>query len=332
MRRKLEKILLGFVLSALLLCACVAGAAAPDYSSRQSWAYWQEGSGAVADCFLLAPTVYLGGEAQYNLPFGQEQTAFVGALNMERGIYDTSCTMYAPYYRQASLAAYKLQAQEAAQYFALAYVDVRRAFKYYLQHSSAERPLVLAGFSQGADMCLRLLQEFGAEPALQQRLVACYAIGWRITAAELQQYPWLRMAEGAEDVGVIISFNTEAPDVTTSIIVPRATKGVNPLNWRTDSAYADKSLNLGACFTNYSGSIVREQAGLTGAYLDPVRGTLKVDAAITDADYPYLLDIFAPGIFHIYDYQFFYRNLQQNVQLRVQRFLQQQRQQERPAA
>ncbi len=87
------------------------------------------------------------------------------------------------------------------------------------------------------------------------------------------------------------------------------------------AACADKSLNLGACFTDYSGKVQKEIPQLTGAYLDAARGTLKVDTNITDEDYPYVLDIFAPGIFHLYDYQFFYRNLQQNVGVRTEKFL-----------
>ena len=31
---------------------------------------------------------------------------FIGALNMELGIYDRDCRIYAPYYRQAGMAAY----------------------------------------------------------------------------------------------------------------------------------------------------------------------------------------------------------------------------------
>ena len=82
---------------------------------------------------------------------------------MERGIYEQHCRMYAPYYRQAVLADYDLPIKEAEPYFNLAYKDVRAAFVYYMQHENNGRPFVLAGFSQGAEMCLRLLKEFGNE-------------------------------------------------------------------------------------------------------------------------------------------------------------------------
>ena len=60
-----------------------------------------------------------------------------------------------------------------------------------------------------------------------------------------------------------------------------------------------------------------EQAYFCGAWLDEARGTLKINSKITAQAYPPVLDIFAPGVFHLYDYQFFYRNLQDNVKLRT---------------
>lgn len=85
---------------------------------------------------------------------------------------------------------------------------------------------------------------------------------------------------------------------------------------KTDSTLADKNLNLGACFTDYDGNITKEINNLTGAYIDDVRGALKV-TDVTAEEYPAGLDIFEDGIYHLYDYQFFYRNLQNNVQVRL---------------
>ena len=59
---------------------------------------------------------------------------------------------------------------------------------------------------------------------------------------------------------------------------------------------------------------------LTGAYLDGKRGTLKV-TDIDPAEYSNTLSILAPGVYHLYDYQFFYRNLQKNVQTRIDAYL-----------
>ena len=236
---------------------------------------------------------------------------------MERGIYDASCTMYAPFYQQVSLEVYKLPEVQREQYLQLAYADVREAFQAYLKQN--QKPFVLAGFSQGADMCLRLLKEFGGDEAVAKRLVACYAIGWRVTEDELKAHPWLKMAQSAMDIGVIVSFNSESAAVQDSLMVPKGvrTKAINPLTWRTDNNYASALHNKGACFTDYSANIKKEEPYFCGAWLDAERGTLKINSKITAQAYPPVLDIFAAGVYHLYDYQFFYRNLQENVALRT---------------
>lgn len=318
---KLIKIML---LLALAAFCSLASAQEPDYADTGSWAYWRVGENKPADLFIVCPTVDLGtgGNKNMSLTDNEAKKNFYGALNMERGIYEQHCRMYAPYYRQAVLADYDLPANEAEPYFNLAYKDVRAAFVYYMQHENNGRPFVLAGFSQGAEMCLRLLKEFGNEDFVKNNMVACYAIGWRFTPQEEKQYPYIRPAQSADDLGTVIMFNSEAPEVTSSLMVPHGEKSfcINPLNWRTDGTMADKALNSGACFTDYSGSIKREVPQLTGCCIDTERGVLKV----TDIDkkqYPPVLSIFTDGIYHLYDYQFFYRNLQQNVGLRINTFV-----------
>lgn len=318
---KLIKIMLLLVLAAF--CS-MASAQEPDYADTGSWAYWRVGESKPADLFIVCPTVDLGAGGNKNMSLADNEAKknFYGALNMERGIYEQHCRMYAPYYRQAVLAAYDLPANEAEPYFNLAYKDVRAAFLYYMQHENGGRPFVLAGFSQGAEMCLRLLKEFGNEGFVKNNMVACYAIGWRFTPQEAKQYPYIRLAQSADDLGTVIMFNSEAPEVTSSLMVPHGEKSfcINPLNWRTDGTMADKALNSGACFTDYSGSIKREVPQLTGCYIDSKRGTLKV----TDVDKKEFvpgLPLFTEGVYHIYDYQFFYRNLQQNVNLRIKTFM-----------
>lgn len=170
-------------------------------------------------------------------------------------------------------------------------------------------------------MCLRLMKEFFGDETLSGRLIACYAVGWRLTHRECSAFPHLKPAQTADDLGVIVMFNTEAPEIEDSLIVPKgmSTAAINPLNWRSDSLPADRSLNLGACFTDYEGRILREEAAFSGAYLDPVRGTLKV-TDVDAADWPPVLEIFPEGVYHLYDYQFFYRNLEENVRLRIEKY------------
>jgi hypothetical protein len=321
---KQGRYLIGAFLALAILCMIGSvNAAETPYGDPNNWAYLDRGTpaGQGVDVFFLCPTVYFGSEAQCNMPLDDEKTRrnFLGATNMEKGIYDSQGRFYAPYYRQAGLNVYKLDPVAAAPYFELAYEDVKTAFKYYLSRYNRGRPIILAGFSQGADMVVRLMKELFQDQKLQRQLVAAYVIGWRVTPEELLRYPHLRMAQGERDTGVIVSFNSEAPEVQRSSIVPQRTLGINPLNWKTTSEPADKSLNKGAVFTGYGGEIKKEIPHLTGAFLDGTRGTLKIPD-VTPADYPPVLDLFAPGIYHIYDYQFFYRNLQENVKVRSEAY------------
>ena len=290
-----------------------------DYSIGNNWAYYAIGNDKDVDLFLICPCVDMKDE--YNMSLDDEETkeSFLGALNMERGIYEGNTRMFSPYYRQAAMKVYSLEDSEP--YLEIAYEDVSAAFSYYLKNENKGRPIILAGFSEGADMCYRILKEYFGDEDLCSQLVAVYAIGWPLTEEMTTEYSQIRAAQSADDVGVIISFECEAPEVTETFIVPADMKAlsINPLNWKTDSTPADKSENTGACFTNYSGEIKSEIAGLCGCYIDEERGTLKV-TDISPEDYKPIISILPEGSYHIYDYEFFFRNLQQNVSDRIESY------------
>ncbi len=323
--RIISALLAVFLIFSLLTCTACRKSI---YSDVNNWAYFEnEDSEKSADVFFICPTVFGGDENSFNMPMDDQRTRrnFVGATNMEKGIYDDDARFFAPYYRQAGMNVYKLPAEEREEYFAIAYADVKEAFSYYLKKCNDGRPFILAGFSQGADLCIRLIKDYSEDEDFKDRLVACYAIGWSITQEELDAYPGLKFAEGESDTGVIVSFNSEAEQIDDSMIIPKGTKtlAINPLNWETDGSLADKTLNLGACFTDYKGNIKNEIPAFTGAYIDAERGALKV-TDVDSEEYPSVLSIFREGIYHIYDYQFFYRNLERNVQVRIDAILKEQ--------
>lgn len=327
MKKKMTALVLALLLVVALTGCQTNHQPSSMYAQPENWAYLETDKTATADVFFICPTVY-GGEAdQFLMPLDDEETkaSFLGATNMEKGIYDQNARFFAPYYRQVGLNVYELPAEEREPYLSTAYEDVKDAFTYYLEYYNDGQPIILAGFSQGADMSIRLLKDCFADEDVNDLLVACYAIGWSITQEEMAEYPHLRFATGEDDTGVIVSFNSEAETVTESLMIPSGTKtlAINPLNWKTDSTPAGKEENLGACFTDYQGNIGAEIPQLTGAYLDPVRGALKV-TDVTPEEYPPVLSIFSDGVYHLYDYQFFYRNLQENVQVRLDAYLAQQ--------
>lgn len=317
------------------------------YSDMNNWAYYAHGDNKISDLFFICPTVDIGETGDKSMKLSNEKVRnnFIGAINMEIGIYDENSTVYAPFYRQATMTvSLPPNNDEFEDRLDIAYSDIREAFIYYLENCDPSRPLIIASFSQGTIMAKRLLKEFFGDDSLRKRLVAAYLIGWSITREEYDEMPWIKPAEGETDTGVVIAFDAEAEDIDDTIMVKKGVKtvSINPLNWRTDSIPATKESNKGACFTDYDGKIHREKAQLTGAYLKPDRGTL-VPTDIRAEHYPsplfihglpypegFLLNgyryfpdglIFGNGVYHIYDYIFFYRNLQENVRKRLESYL-----------
>lgn len=313
------------ILILLVITSLFSGCKSTDvnYAKQENWAYLPAETQKEVDLFIIAPTVDMGSDNRFNMELDDKKIkdSFIGALNMELGIYNETCDVYAPFYRQMTLPCYNSE-NNIHSYREKAYQDVKAAFLHYFDKYNNDRPFIIAGFSQGSEMGFMLMQDLFDNSKYSEQLVAAYLIGWRITQDDIAQYPWITMASEETDTGCVISFNSESPSTNSSLIVPTGTKtlAINPINWKTDDTVADSSLNKGACFTDYSGNITIEIPQLTGAYLDHERGTLKV-LDVSSEEYPPLLDLFAEGEYHLYDYQFFFRNLQENVSKRANAYL-----------
>lgn len=69
-------------------------------------------------------------------------------------------------------------------------------------------------------------------------MLACYTIGYRLAAADLQ-HPHIKAATGKKDTGVVISFNsTQTPEAIWPFVSSGATTCINPINWCTDATPA----------------------------------------------------------------------------------------------
>ena len=310
----------------LFLVLCAAGSAeteqstdALDYSDPANWAYFRMGEDREIDVFLIAPTVDTRSATNAFDLNEKMKSRFVNALNMEKGIYEEACRLYSPYYRQMSLNAYKLPGEEFQKAYAIAYEDVSNSFLWYLEHENQGRPLILAGFSQGAEMCLEIMKEYYGEQnnGLSENLVSVYCLGWRLTDDIIQQYPQIIPASGETDTGTVIAFDCENGSLTGTLIIPEGiwTHSINPLNWKTDGTIADRSLNHGAVMETGGEPI----PALCGAYIGE-RGELVV-TDVDVSDYPPGLDVFPEGSYHLYDYKFFFTNLKENVERRIQAFM-----------
>lgn len=164
--------------------------------------------------------------------------AIMGEISwVEKNMFDEGFNVVAPYYHQMTFNALtQLSGRDFKSTFRLVSKEVCDAFDYYMKNQNGGRPFIIAGFSQGSMMALEVLKHMTDEQ--YSRMIACYSLGYRITAEDLK-HPHIKAAAGEGDTGVVISFNSAQ---TREAIWPLVSEGaaacINPLNWKTDSTPA----------------------------------------------------------------------------------------------
>lgn len=126
------------------------------------------------DCFYVYPTV--SGQAGYFSDLAVEQVhRDIAAGQVAR--FSTLCKVYAPVYRQVTLAGLSWSSRYGFSRDDRNWRDVRAAFQHYLTHDNGGRGIVFVGHSQGARMITALIREFVDGKALQKQLVAAVLAG-----------------------------------------------------------------------------------------------------------------------------------------------------------
>ena len=147
--------------------------------------------------FFVHPTSYiptnLDRDIQWNAALGDKETEDRADLFL-RGLaspFNRAAEIWAPRYRQATVGAFITDKPEAEQAIDAAYRDVEMAFDYFLESVDKDRPIVLAGHSQGSLHLLRLLRERVKGRPLEDRIAAVYAVGWPISVEhDLPELPF----------------------------------------------------------------------------------------------------------------------------------------------
>ncbi len=207
---------------------------------------------------------------------------------------------------------------ETIEYDDIAYSDVKNAFEYYLENLNGGRGIVLFGYSQGGDMLLKLLADYGEDERFKDKYIAAYIIGASLTEEYLTEHPYLKAAKGKKDTGVIVSFNAVDARMEYNGIKEIS---INPLNWKSTGKKADKSLNKGYATFDVNGNITEEISNYCGAYIDKNTGKLIVtDIDGQDALYETETGFFEKGDYHLYELNFFYQNLRKNISTRIKAY------------
>lgn len=127
------------------------------------------------DCFYVYPTVSSDPGTNSDRKVGPDDTE-VQTVVAQAAQYARSCRVFAPIYRQATVAA--LFAGDYASAGDVAYSDVLDAWKTYVADLGEGRGVILVGHSQGAMVLQRLLdEEIDPDPVLRERLVSAHLLG-----------------------------------------------------------------------------------------------------------------------------------------------------------
>lgn len=244
------------------------------------------------------------------------------AFQRQVTLFTPVANIYAPFYRQAD-ANYTLNLppkQRDSVVAGIPSMDATAAFDYYINHFNQGRPFILAGHSQGSNVLLFLLSGYLKQhPDIYARMIAAYVIGNPVTQTYLAANPHLKFAEGPDDTGVIISFNTQSPAVepgTNPVVSDMVGLVINPITWTRDTTHAAVNQGLGS-FMPDSNGVFAKVPQYADARVDLTQGVLLCTAAVDST----LILGFGPGIYHSYDYPFYYYNLQENALRRINSYL-----------
>jgi hypothetical protein len=169
------------------------------------------------DCFYVYPTVSSDPTPNSDMiPDAPE----LGVVRSQFARFGSQCRLFAPMYRQVTLAA--LRAGIAGKPMpvdrALAYNDVLDAWNYYLQHDNQGRGVVLVGHSQGSGVLTQLIKnEIDGKP-VQARLVSALLLGTSLPVPKgkdvggaFQSIPLCRSAQQTGCVITYASFRATIP-------------------------------------------------------------------------------------------------------------------------
>jgi hypothetical protein len=133
---------------------------------------------AAVDCFYVYPTVSGQPGTNASLRVDPEQTAIA---QYQASRFSQHCRVFAPMYRQLTLAGIAVPRGASSAARTRAYGDVRDAWREYLRRHNRGRGVVLLGHSQGTFMLRELIaREIDPKPSVRRRLVSGLLIGGNV--------------------------------------------------------------------------------------------------------------------------------------------------------
>lgn len=279
-----------------------------------------------AAVFFIHPTSFLDRSA-WNAPLSDVAANARAELFLrgQASAFNGAGLVWAPRYRQATFGAFLTSKEQAHQALDFAYRDVEAAFDQFLKEAG-NRPIILAGHSQGALHLTRLLVDRVAGKPLAKRIVAAYVVGWPVSITADLPKMGLPACSGPDESGCILSWQSFSEPADPSLIVdtfdqtngftglPR--KGTpmvctNPITGKPNDA-APVEANLGGLLPSRDLTSAVLQKNLVPARCDG-RGFLMIGTSPPDLG-PYVL----PGNnYHVFDYSLFWANVRADAERRL---------------
>jgi hypothetical protein len=304
----------------------IASPGLPDDPSRWVPAGMTGSPKGKAAVFYIHPTTYLDRD-RWNAPMrpgGDTEFRTNLFAQSQASAFNSSGEVWAPRYRQAAFGAFLLDSRDAREALDLAYGDVAAAFDQFVKEAG-DRPIILAGHSQGALHLERLLREKVAGKPIAQRVVAAYVVGWPIsTVADLPALG-LPPCESAEQAGCVLSWMSFGDPANPELVLNSYEHSagfsgakrrgedllcVNPISGTKDGA-ARPDENPGTLVPTANLLSAALIPGSVGAHCD--KGLLIVDGQV-----PPLGSYQLPGNnYHVYDYALFWGAIRRDAERRL---------------
>lgn len=298
-----------------------------DYSKSQHWLSLPATIEKEVDVFYLYPTVFQKIDKKEPNICDIDNPSMLKYSKLARAFqasaFEKVGNIYAPYYRQAD-AAYTLGLPLVEQEKLIGGIptsDAVAAFDYYIKNYNQGRPFILAGHSQGSNVLLYLLSDYMKEnPQVYNRMIAAYVIGYSVTPEYLTKNPHLKFAQGGNDTGVVISYNTEATKIDgKNPVLLAGALAINPISWSRGEEVATADDSLGSIEMDATGKLVTLLT-YADAQVDLARGVVICSTTDVDQLSPGN-QVFPRGVYHHYDYLFYYYNIRENAMMRTKAFL-----------
>ncbi|MDR2782372.1 MAG: DUF3089 domain-containing protein [Treponema sp.] len=295
-----------------------------DYGNPDNWLAAGVGGHSDVDVFFLYPTSWRAAYGEYPIA-GINNTDMRHWANYylktRASAFETAGNIYAPFYRQldASFVVAQQPVDGIGYFGGVPLTDVAAAFDCYLEHYNKGKPFILVGHSQGSFVMAALIALYLRDrPDVYERMIAAYLIGMPMPETIYELFPHMKPAQNADDLGVIISYNTNSPvvDGKDPFSYPSNVL-INPISWVIDESYALKEASKGGIIVNDDGSFVRTP-NLADAKIDRSTGTL-----VTNVDREQFSSgaasrgYFPLGVLHENDIPLYYYDLRANAENRV---------------